>query len=343
MTPAPIRYYDDSSCSYIYTFDGQANNQCIVMTDNDSVYYAYPTAYFYRNTSTCSGNATEAYPLDSDAGVCLENEYVSDDDSFNGYYTLLNCTSSVTAVLFVPTFAPTRKPTASDTSMPTYDSSYARSLTYNVTQLLDNIDSATYNADWTLNNEVLVDTVVQYMKGVDDANVIVLSAVDPVANLTLLRRRLQANSSTSVTYTVNIPNTATAGYSSGYQAYNATVTTLTMSLTMGYFTPTLQDTAFALGASNMQSATSNSASASVPVIYDLGDDDFDIDIDLDLDDGAIAGIVIGVVVAVAIIVVLLYYCVFRRKDPEAQALTKATPAASAPAKPVLELSGSTRS
>lgn len=183
-------------------------------------------------------------------------------------------------------------------------------MSYTVDQILQGIDATTYNQDLDVNNQIVASTVATYMRGVDASNVNVYSvaAVSSSSNF----KKGSLASSTQISYSVYIPNTASVGYSSATQAYNATTSSLQASLSTDYFTTTLQQTAFSMGSTSMESVSSNTASPSDPVIAPVsGDDDDD-----GLSDGAIAGIVIGVIAFVAIVSGAVYWYLNKQTSGE---------------------------
>lgn len=93
----PRRYYDDSGCNYLYSFDGEINNHCY-NADTESYYFAYPTEYDYA-TSDCSGASTGSFPLDTDADTCMAQTDINDDDTLNTFFSYLTLTNTISATL----------------------------------------------------------------------------------------------------------------------------------------------------------------------------------------------------------------------------------------------------
>lgn len=270
----------------------------------------YPNVLVYFG-STCQGFAVYTLEIPN-PGQCLPADdsipyYADVDDGLAMPYEEFTLASTVAYVFPepspFPSPAPTRTPTVVNTARPTAPLSTAQSVQYSVLQVLDQVDVDTYTADLSLNNEVLAEAVASCMDGVTSDEISV-TAVSAATNAAIFSRRLQSNStSTLVNYTVSIPNTAVAGYSSGAEAYNATTADLENALQTGVFTTTLQDCAFSLGASALETASSTTATTSSAEVGPAEDDDSggDSDSQAGIRPGAVAAVSVAVLCSVAMI------------------------------------------
>lgn len=368
-----------AGCNTAYEYQGILNNICLPVPDfgNASANFSYPYLYLHLD-ARCEGETDIRFAI-NDNEQCTYKGPRDTDDFFDSldqpyfpYYTitmddmvnaceltalsyllehcmhfvyLIHC---LAAYVNTPTSAPTRAPTLSNTPMPSQPLSTGQKLVYSVSQVLSGMDTATYNADYDLSNEVLAETVAACMSGVSSSNVVVDSIADASSTSSSVkrsssRRQLRsveiASSGVLSTYTVTIPNTAAVGYTSADQAYAATTASLNASLASGAFTSTMQSTAFSMGATAMESASSDSATASAPTVLPV--DSGSSSSNDSLSGGAIAGIVIASLVVVGILCGIAYYCLVFVPATSTMASAAAAdgPAPSAPSAPRGEENG----
>lgn len=332
------RAFEDAACSNTMQYAGALNGACLTVSVDGmdfSLLVAYPSLNVYFGSSCTSA---PVYVLDiPNTGMCVETVPpappgpgpqpvpvpIPDIPTLPELpYSMVTLGSSVTASPTesgIPSVAPTRMPTASDTTMPTQPLSTGQSLTYYVSQALDGVDSGTYYAELDLNNQAVSASVAASMSGVDSSNVAV-KTVSSTSSASTSSFAL-ATAETWLNYSVTIPNTATAGYSSASQAYNATTAALLTDLSSGVFTSTLRSTAFSLGASSLTNASSTSAVPAEPMVGPVDGTDGGDDDDEGLGPGAIAGVVIGAIALLAIIAAACYcFC----KSPSQEEIVTVT-------------------
>jgi len=151
---------------------------------------------------------------------------------------------------------------------PTLPSITDNSVHFSIAQVLNNIDANTYKLNQNLNNGIFAQTLATCLNGIhaNDVNITsIISVSSSVATNAANGGNLMSTTVTSacqITYTINIPSYAAAGYSSERVAYNYTIEQLQASLQDGVFTSQLQTIA-----NQNNAATLTAVTASTKLVY----------------------------------------------------------------------------
>jgi hypothetical protein len=226
-----------------------------------------------------------------------------------------------------PTVRPSLKPSLRPTTRPTKGSDQSVSISIN--QVLKDVTVAIFNEKFALNSQIFALSLVNstrslkasYIK-VSSAKTVDLSLVQSISLGLLSKLGLAATVNYAmIPYKISIPSTSAAGFSSGTDALNQTMTQIEIAVSSGKFTTKLNANAAAKGSTSLTVVTAGEFEVTGYSINSAKTTK-------KLSGGGVAGVVIGVLFFVIIVAAICYHFFVKGKkliSPQAQAGMKIAP------------------